>query len=107
MLDRKKLTEGHELGTNCHREYNKVEDFDHLEVRVGPTGDEDGADVEQEGFSQVDECTGEAMGTPFNKGTANASGEGFVSSQVEVGAEDAFEGHAANPTNVRKGLYRQ
>jgi hypothetical protein len=46
------------------------------------------------------------MGTPFTKGTTSASGERFVGSQVEVGAEDAFKGHATNSTNVRKGLHR-
>ena len=46
------------------------------------------------------------MGTPFNKGTTNASGERFVSSQVELRTEDAFKGHATNSTNVQKGLHR-
>ena len=58
-------TEGHELGPDSDRKYNKVEDFDHLQVRVRPMRNEHRADVEQKCFGEVDEPAGNSMGSPF------------------------------------------
>ena len=89
-------TETHKLRTERNGENDEVENLDHLGVGVGTTSNKDRADVEQNGFREVDERAGNTVGTALDEGTLDSGSVSMLNRLFKGLHEEPLERHSSD-----------
>ena len=97
-------TERHQLRPDGDSEDDQVENLDHAKIIVCTVGDKDGANVEENGFGEIDQRTRDTVCATLDPSAADTCPESRVRRVVEALLEDVLEAHRANAADVRDRL---
>ena len=95
------------MRTEGNSENYEVENLNHLGVGVSAAGNKDRANVEQDGFREVDEGAGNTMGAAFDEGTLYSGSVSILNGLLKRLLEEPLKCHGTDRAHVSDSLIKQ